>query len=244
MPITTPDVDAIESDVDNVTEARCKLEDLLNDIVDKTDGSKTNVEEDLEQNRESGQVHHFTPTKKNFPVRTNRKRKKKDYFYDEPELSNKPSYVVKMFDRRVNLANFNKDTSLYTMLRDWMKNKPLISKRSMEEDPEEMEKSEPENSRDNELPKEEPIYSLPGPVKSEEMYPRPLPPALKTALLEDIINTKEDLESLKKDNMFRWRKVRSRWKEHSKKNQQRHLEAIMVLNTMTLNPAKPPTTSS
>ena len=39
-----------------------------------------------------------------------------------------------MFDRRVNLANFKEDTSLYTMLRDWMRNKPLVSDHENEEE--------------------------------------------------------------------------------------------------------------
>ena len=35
--------------------------------------------------------------------------------------------MLKIFDRHVNLAKFKNDTSVYKMLRDWMKNKPSSS---------------------------------------------------------------------------------------------------------------------
>ena len=37
------------------------------------------------------------------------------------------SYVIKLFDRRVDLAQFSTETPLYILVREWMKNKPYTN---------------------------------------------------------------------------------------------------------------------
>ena len=34
------------------------------------------------------------------------------------------SYIVKIFDRNIDLAQYDDSVSLYTMLREWMRNRP------------------------------------------------------------------------------------------------------------------------
>lgn len=41
-----------------------------------------------------------------------------------PIVSQQPSYIMKLFDRSVNLAQFEEDTPLYPLCRAWMKNQP------------------------------------------------------------------------------------------------------------------------
>lgn len=41
-----------------------------------------------------------------------------------PVVSQQPSYIMKLFDRSVNLAQFEEDTPLYPLCRAWMKNQP------------------------------------------------------------------------------------------------------------------------
>lgn len=43
---------------------------------------------------------------------------------DFPQLSLVCRYIHKLFDRSVDFAKFNKDASLYSLARAWMKNKP------------------------------------------------------------------------------------------------------------------------
>jgi len=50
-------------------------------------------------------------------------------------------YVIKVFDRRVNLAKFNDSTSLYKMLREWIRNKPFTE--DLDEDLDDQEVGEP-----------------------------------------------------------------------------------------------------
>lgn len=42
----------------------------------------------------------------------------------KPNINAQSSYVMKLFDRSVNLAKFTEETPLYSLCRDWMKNKP------------------------------------------------------------------------------------------------------------------------
>lgn len=43
---------------------------------------------------------------------------------NEPQGPQQASYIMKLFDRSVNLAQFEEDTPLYPLCRAWMKNQP------------------------------------------------------------------------------------------------------------------------
>jgi len=222
-----------ENDIANVSEARLKLDDLLNEIIDKNEDS---LSDDESRRSRTGSAS-TTPSKRHYSARVPRKKKKKEVVYEGISDLNKPSYVIKLFDRRVDLAQFGADTPLYVMVREWMKNKPFTTQSqviSTEVIPpvetrvvtfdDQDSQGETEDVVDNFL------FELPAPVKADDNFaPRPLPPALKTALIENIINTENDIEELRKDNMIRWRKVRNRWKEHSFRQQQRYVESLKIL---------------
>ena len=231
----TPDVDAIEADLADISHARLKLDDLLNEIVDKNEDCFTTDDE----NNKNPRVSTITTTvaKRPYTVgKAPRKKKKKDPAIEEIGESQKASYVIKLFDREIDLASFEADASLYGMAREWMKNKPhMMPSQQLETPiiPDINIHHENESQMESEENKEHFIYELPKPVKFEEAcYPRPLPPALKTALVEDIIDTEDDIEELRKDNMLRWRKVRNRWKEHSLRQQRRYVDSLITLKTL------------
>jgi protein lin-37 len=46
-----------------------------------------------------------------------------------------PSYIMKLFDRSVNLARFDEETALYPLCRSWMTNAPRHAKNEVEEEP-------------------------------------------------------------------------------------------------------------
>ncbi|XP_057312547.1 protein lin-37 homolog [Hydractinia symbiolongicarpus] len=116
------------------------------------------------------------------------------------------------------------------MVREWMKNKPYLTQHPSLMNQDNKTTLPAVTQSENTDDCEDQILELTGPVKNEDQaYPRPLPPALKTALVEDIIDTESDIEELRKDNMSRWRKVRNRWKEHSFRQQHRYYESLQIL---------------
>lgn len=231
-----PDIDAIEADVTEISSARLKLDDLLNEIVDKNEDC---FGTDEESKRSRLATSSSSAPKRPHPLgRPPRKRRKKDFNIEELGDTSRASYVIKLFDRQIDLARFEADCSLYGMTREWMRNKPhappapsrvcsaeLYNSVSVPQKDTETQSGEGSSEEAQEY-----VYELPKPVKHEEAcYPRPLPPALKTALVEDIIDTQDDIEELRKDNMLRWRKVRNRWKEHSLRQQRRYMDSLVVL---------------
>ena len=44
----------------------------------------------------------------------------------QPKTLPQASYIMKLFDRSVNLAKFDEDTPLYPLCREWMKNQPRV----------------------------------------------------------------------------------------------------------------------
>lgn len=231
-PDDIPDIDAIEADVADISHARLKLDDLLNEIVDKNEDCLSTDDESRRPRVSTSST--VTVAKRPYNVgKAPRKKKKKDTMVEEVGDSQRASYVIKLFDREIDLARFEADASLYGMAREWMKNKPHSGSTEPAETqvrPDITIQGESETQTESEENKEQFVYELPKPVKFEEAcYPRPLPPALKTALVEDIIDTESDIEELRKTNMFRWRKVRNRWKQHSLAQQRRYLDSLVIL---------------
>jgi len=230
-----PDVDAIEADVADISHARLKLDDLLNEIVDKNEDCFST---DDENNRQSGvSTSTSTATKRLYTHKTPRKKKKKDLTVEVGDTQ-KASYIIKLFDREIDLAKFEANTSLYGMVREWMRNKPRANAEESADAQQALDNniahSEGEIQTETDENSAHFIYELPKPIKTEDTcpYPRPLPPALKTALIEDIINTESNIEDLRRDNMHRWRKVKNRWKEHSFRQQRRYVDSLVILKDM------------
>lgn len=222
--LKTPDIDAIEKDVQNVDEARSKLEDILNDIADKNDEGRTPLGIGDDPSKRRVNQTSCTPTKRSYPGRYTRKKKKKDLFQDEADCKQKPSYVLKLFDRYVNLAKFEDDTSVYKMLHDWMKNKPS----SFDEHSNSFSEMKQKDSADDQF-----VYSLPNSIKEEGEQQRvPFAAFSKKGSIEEVVDTNEEMEKLKESNMSRWRNVRQSWRKHSFEKQRLDTPSIQLLKSM------------
>ena len=233
-PLQEPDIEAIESDAGgagDISMARLKLDDLLNEIADRNETGNHSTDD------ETAPLHPppTTATKRIYTHKVSRKKRKKDHTM-RFDADGHPRYIIKLFDRELDLAKFEADTTQYVMLRRWMKNRQDESKSSAGDcstTTQEDKSSSPDGAtRDPDHP--EYLYELPAPTKSKELYeyPRPLPPALKTAKIEDIINTEDNIEELRRDNMARWRRVKGRWRDHSFRQQKRNSESLRVLKEM------------
>lgn len=220
--------------ISHVSEARCRLDDVLNDIAERS-----------EENYEDNIVKPVTtPSKRSYSSRGSRKRKKKPLSYEDFGDLSRQSYIIKLFDRSVDLAQFEPDASLYVMMRAWMRNKPFSDYKISESKQIDLDET---IQSEQKVPQQEDtflnedmdedidagIYNLPLPTKVEGAnYPRPLPPALKMHKLENIIDTVGDMAELKKENMIRWRKVKQRWRDHSFKTQERYQGSLVTFKQM------------
>ncbi|XP_057568544.1 protein lin-37 homolog isoform X3 [Hippopotamus amphibius kiboko] len=149
-----------------------------------------------------------------FPHQRRKKRREMDEGLTEggPQRSN--TYVIKLFDRSVDLAQFSENTPLYPICRAWMRNSPTVRER--------------ERSPSSPLPPLPEDEELPGHLETPadpEFHPhcslRPKPsepePSPSTLIYR---------------NMQRWKRIRQRWKEASHRNQLRYSESMKILREM------------
>ncbi|XP_050309375.1 protein lin-37 homolog [Anthonomus grandis grandis] len=144
------------------------------------------------------------------------------------------TYVMKLYDRSVDLARFEEDTPLYPLCRAWMENQPknpqrLIKRRSSSPEPDN------NNSWNNSTLVD--VKRLPPPSRPfETRIPSPLPEQL--AQSKDNINLDYtecppvDKNILIRNHLQRWVKVKQKWKETSAKNEERYDISFEVLESI------------
>jgi len=245
-----PDIDAIEADAGgDISHARLKLDDLLNEIVDRNEDSHS-TDEETQRPHDLATV----STRRLHSQRTPRKRKKKDLGHN----ATRASYIIKLFDREIDLAQFESNTTLYTMLREWMRNRPGVPS-TFEQSSESKPPPPPLETQLNETsfnphlfessmlpsnedvapeaksPDSEALYELPNALQIKSDSPHSFPcrsPPTKTASIKDVINKEENMDELRRNNMLRWRKVKNDWREHSFCEQRRNMESLKILKDM------------
>ncbi|XP_059522768.1 protein lin-37 homolog isoform X4 [Myotis daubentonii] len=184
-----------------------------------------------------------------FPHQRRKKRREMDDGLAEggPQRSN--TYVIKLFDRSVDLAQFSENTPLYPICRAWMRNSPTV--REHERSPSSPLPPLPED--------EEPLGPLEMPA-DPEFHPHcslrhrvPLrmrwvckiclglwdiccgawawPPNL-ASLSTQPSEPSPSPSTLIYRNMQRWKRIRQRWKEASHRNQLRYSESMKILREM------------
>ncbi|XP_013407765.1 protein lin-37 homolog [Lingula anatina] len=235
---------------DNNTEvvtARSRLDGVLQTLVDKKDDS-IEIDVDIqikEEPTEDSPVKVSTPRKSTISTPGSstkspaaKKRKRKD---DGPggEMGQyHHTYVMKLFDRSVDLAQFTENTPLYPVCRAWIRNQPhnreLGIKRLETPEPEELSDEEEAEGPKN-------VYRLPaplGPVKREPGHafmhtdlrvPSPVPqPDLPLDVHADQ-DQAPPAEQLLLNHMVRWKEIRQKWKVQSIVNEARYAESLHVI---------------
>ncbi|KFM71397.1 Protein lin-37-like protein, partial [Stegodyphus mimosarum] len=217
--------------------ARAKLEEALQYIMEKTDESPSTSEDECNKGlaeiiikREPSPV--SSPAKK--PAqRTQRKRRRKD----ESLNKNTNSYVMKLFDRAVDLTPFTEKTPLYPICRAWINNQSLYN--ASQQPKEEPTADEIETCEDAdkvlEDPNSEEIRQLPPPrpLNGRDLRipsPIPQPEEVFTVCSDD----QNDLtkETLMAKHLQRWKAVRRKWKQAAKANEDRYKESGAILKAM------------
>ncbi|XP_060554214.1 protein lin-37 homolog [Ruditapes philippinarum] len=229
-----------------VSNARTRLDATLQLLVDKKDESaESTAESDDEPDiqlpinvpvvRSSGSPA-ASPVKRLIPSSSQRskKRKRKHDSMDATDAGSKyhhTTYIMKLFDRSVDLAQFNENTPLYPIARAWMKDNSATD---------EAESSQGESSADE---KDDPtnVFKMPTPIKLKfergvgYQDTRIPPPILSNDAPLDI-HKDPDLgpapEELLLRHMARWKNIRQSWINAARINELKYNNSIVILKDM------------
>ncbi|XP_068720790.1 protein lin-37 homolog [Montipora capricornis] len=186
----------------------------------------------------------FPTTSRSASGKTPRKRRKKDVGLDDGDsTSQNRNFVMKLFDRSVDFAQFNEDTPLYALARAWMQNKPYGTKAFDLQESIIQDSDSPSSSQDSIMsvtqsngdsdPKY--VYSFPDPLKikeksDESKISRPEGPC--TIDIHYDLDTAPSLVDLKRNHIDRWKKVKTSWREESIQRQARYAPSIKKIREL------------
>ncbi|XP_014478182.1 PREDICTED: protein lin-37 homolog [Dinoponera quadriceps] len=150
------------------------------------------------------------------------------------------TYVMKLFDRSVDLAQFQEDTPLYPICRAWMANQPrnpnLVPK-VRSPSPEIVNEVNMGNNIFDTNGELSDVHYLPPPLPCEEAIP-------KNRIPSPIVGEKDELnldydghtlksrETLMKEHTARWNAIRKKWHQQAHKNELRFIESANILSTI------------
>lgn len=224
-----------------VAGARSRLDAVLQVLVEKSETEREPNEDESGKTAADSSNKDLSPSSagkrpsSRFPQHRRKKRKEMDDGLPDTNQHKQNAYIIKLFDRSVDLAQFNTSTPLYPICRSWMKNNPSLRERAASPP------SPPHSMGDEEAAdmlngKSQSVYRLPPPSSS------PLSPSGEPVNLRIPSNALRPVHtkvepgtipgSLISEHMERWKKIRQRWKDSSNKNQLRYSESIRILKEM------------
>ncbi|XP_042294784.1 protein lin-37 homolog [Sceloporus undulatus] len=152
------------------------------------------------------------------------------------------TYVIKLFDRSVDLAQFSENTPLYPICRAWMRNSPTVREQERSPSPNLPPFPEDEEGTEGLNGRIQDVFKLPPPTACQTnamgepvnlRIPSPLKPEEETKEVLDMASDPvPSMSTLIYENMERWKKIRQRWKEASHKNQLRYAGSMKILKEM------------
>ncbi|XP_056142341.1 protein lin-37 homolog isoform X3 [Lampris incognitus] len=121
--------------------ARSRLDAVLQVLVEKSETEREQSEDDTGKIATDSLNKDLSPSSagkrpsSRFPQHRRKKRKEMDDGLPETNQHKQNAYVIKLFDRSVDLAQFNTSTPLYPICRAWMKNNPSVRERAASPSP-------------------------------------------------------------------------------------------------------------
>ncbi|XP_072026453.1 protein lin-37 homolog [Amphiura filiformis] len=238
----------------DVSGARNKLEGVLQGLVEKAEESKAS-DDLLAVRLEDGTVIKQEPDD-DYPgvpeqpqakkVVKSRKRRKRELpssqidhdLIDASKLQH--SYVMKLFDRSVDLAKFRSNSSLYPVCRDWLDSNPSGNKTSKDEtrtpSPDPLQDSEEQD--EDAIPN---IYKMPLPSSlasevceegQDLRIPSPVPQPTEELDIHADTSQVPTHDVMLKNHLERWKECRHKWKDAAQSNQARYKESYTLLKAM------------
>ncbi|XP_060131693.1 protein lin-37 homolog isoform X1 [Zootoca vivipara] len=228
--------------------ARNRLDAVLQCLLEKSEVDREQMEEDSGKTPSDVLSKDSSPTatgkrpSSRFSHHRRKKRKETDDGLTEGGQQKQNTYVIKLFDRSVDLAQFSESTPLYPICRAWMRNSPMVREQERSPSPNLPVLLEDEEGAEGLNGKSQDVYKLPPPVPCHAdaagepvnlRIPSPLEPEDKAKVAADTASDAvPSMSSLIHKNMERWKKIRQRWKEGSHKNQLRYSESMKILKEM------------
>uniref|UniRef100_A0A8V0X0I3 Lin-37 DREAM MuvB core complex component n=1 Tax=Gallus gallus TaxID=9031 RepID=A0A8V0X0I3_CHICK len=201
------------------TSARSRLDAVLQGLLERSEGDREVLEDDA--GKAVGDA--VPKASRRFPPHRRKKRREAEEGQPDPPLQRPNTYVIKLFDRSVDLGQFSEGTPLYPVCRAWMRNCPTGRPQICPTAPE----SAPHLQSAG---KAEDIYELPPPAppRAPPRIPSPLGPDEGSAPTDQPLEP-PSMSALIYSNMERWKRVRQRWKEASLRQQQRYGASLRLL---------------
>ncbi|XP_053698370.1 protein lin-37 homolog [Sabethes cyaneus] len=148
------------------------------------------------------------------------------------------SYLMKLFDRSVDLARFDESTPLYPICRAWMQNQPRLNpdhtQLTVYPVKRERNNTMAEQYRCNEL-KEVRTMPKPEPVTGVTASRCPSPLACQTEVSKariDLAASPLAKSTLMAEHLFRWEQVRRKWQEHGRIVDSRYNASFELLDAL------------
>ncbi|XP_030764115.1 protein lin-37 homolog [Sitophilus oryzae] len=141
------------------------------------------------------------------------------------------TYVMKLYDRSVDLARFEEDTPLYPLCRAWMENQPKSPQKVIKR---RLSSPEPDNTWNGSTID---VRKLPPPTKSSIIrIPSPIPEQKERSKDNINLNYEEvspaDKNTLIRNHLQRWVKIKKKWIESAVKNEERYSKSFHVLQSI------------
>uniref|UniRef100_A0A8C4YTU2 Lin-37 DREAM MuvB core complex component n=1 Tax=Gadus morhua TaxID=8049 RepID=A0A8C4YTU2_GADMO len=222
--------------------ARSRLDAVLQVLVEKNDTESEQNEDDAGKmtadslNKDLSPLSAGKRSSSRFPQHRRKKRKEMEDGLPESNQLKQNTYVIKLFDRSVDLAQFNTSSPLYPICRAWMRNNPAAPEQPASPGPPEPPGGG-EEITDMLNGKPQGVYSLPPPTPCPvSLSGQPLnlrvPATEKPTVSKLAVDQFPVPGALLCDHMERWKKIRQKWKESSNRNQMRYSESIKILKEM------------
>ncbi|CAH2318297.1 lin-37 homolog isoform X1 [Pelobates cultripes] len=199
--------------------ARSRLDAVLQGLLDKSDIDREQIDDEV--GKASGDLHckDSSPSAggKRPSGRLSQHRRKKRKEEDGITEGSQPkanTFIIRLFDRSVDLAQFSEDTPLYPVCRAWLRNTPTVRALEQPQTPPPAEEVEGVNGSTQNL------YQLPPPLPcpvTEDgepinlRIPSPLREDSEPLNLNMPPNLTPSMSTLINQNMERWKKIRQRY---------------------------------
>ncbi|XP_015586309.1 protein lin-37 homolog isoform X2 [Cephus cinctus] len=225
----------------DVLVARDRLKGALRELLQHSDtGSSA---DSSEESSSHDYKHHLKKIETMYPSKTMRfqqPRKIRRRRQVPMDAAFHHTYVMKLFDRSVDLAQFREDTPLYPICRAWMANQPrnpnLVPK-IRSPSPEVLNDLNSTNNVINIDGELRDVFTLPAPLPREEALPKnripsPIPGSKEELNLDYEGQTLKSRETLLRDHIPHWIAVRKKWHQQAHKNEQRFAQSANILGTI------------
>nr|CAD7595082.1 unnamed protein product [Timema genevievae] len=246
----TSDIQHLVGGSDDVSHARDRLKGCLQELLDHSDDSSISSQDET-----LGISHDLIkqmlikketiPPPSNIKLKLKKRRRRRDFVVDR--TFHPHTFVMKLFDRSVDLAQFKENSSLYPICRAWMTNQPhntnlMPKERSPTPEPTtDTVSGEDEGTgseSDSELVKE--MYRMPAPKPlpmDDTRYTMRVPSPILREPEQEVKNETDSKgipskESLLTDHLKHWTVVRKKWHATAHKNENRYESSRRILKAI------------